>query len=144
MAFLTIEVLSGKRGQAREAKAAKIPQTGGFDRNEVTACGRACSRVCSLSVPSRIAWVNSRRLLLIRLGEAALAGSRSADDFRPNQRRAGRLPFAQDLHVLRDLFARAVLLRDPPEQRPRLRFRRLDVDRASVGAPDQKLCRLLL
>jgi hypothetical protein len=41
----------GTRGQARVTAVAKIPQTEGIRRGRVTACGRACSRWCSLSLP---------------------------------------------------------------------------------------------
>jgi hypothetical protein len=52
MAFLTIEVWSGKRGQGREWAPTKAAQEEGNDRKRLTACARLCPRWCSLSVPS--------------------------------------------------------------------------------------------
>ena len=59
MAFLTIEVIGGTRGQARVTPAAKVSQIGGIRRKRVTAGGRPFPRPCSLTVPS--SWMAWRR-----------------------------------------------------------------------------------
>ena len=51
MAFLTIQLRGGKRGQARVTPATKVPQTEEIQRERLTLRGRECPRWCSLNDP---------------------------------------------------------------------------------------------
>src|SRR6266849_2150574 len=60
MAFLTVEVWSEMRGEARVTATTKVAQTAGISRTGVTARGRAWSGSCSLHVPRPLIGASSR------------------------------------------------------------------------------------